>query len=60
MLTVGDKFPAFNLKATVSTESVEKAFSPDQQRHLQGQVAAGVFLSEGFHLRLPDRNQGFR
>ena len=28
MLTVGDKFPDFNLKATVSTESLEKAFFP--------------------------------
>ena len=27
MLTVGDKFPQFNLKATVSTDSVEKAFA---------------------------------
>ena len=28
MLTVGDKFPQFNLKSTVSIESLDKAFFP--------------------------------
>ncbi len=34
MLTIGDKFPQFNVPATVSIESLDKAFPEHRQHHL--------------------------
>jgi lipoyl-dependent peroxiredoxin subunit C len=39
MLTIGDKFPAFNLKATVAIDSIETAFS-----HVSNDTYAGKWL----------------
>ena len=51
MLTVGDKFPRFSLKATVS-EDLHSAFETISNDSLPGQMARGVLLAEGLHVRV--------
>ena len=59
MLTVGDKFPAFNLKATVSTESVEKAFSPISNDTYKGKWLLVFFYPKDFTFVCPTEIKGF-
>src|SRR6185312_12640559 len=59
MLTVGDKFPEFNLKATVSTESVEKAFFPITNDTYQGKWLCVFFYPKDFTFVCPTEIKGF-
>ena len=59
MLTVGDKFPEFNLKATVSTESVEKAFLPIANTTYQGKWLLVFFYPKDFTFVCPTEIKGF-
>ena len=54
MLTIGDNFPSFDLKAVVSTDP-KKAFTQIDQRVRRGQVEDRVLLAEGLHLRVSRR-----
>ena len=53
MLTVGDKFPDFNLKATVSTESLEKAFFPITNHTYKGKWLLVFFYPKDFTFVCP-------
>ena len=55
MLGVGQKFPEFSLKATVSTD-LNTAFSEISNASLK-EMAVRFLLAEGFHVRLPDRDR---
>ena len=59
MLTVGDKFPAFNLKATVSTESLEKAFFPISNDTYKGKWLLVFFYPKDFTFVCPTEIKGF-
>ena len=59
MLTVGDKFPDFNLKATVSTESVEKAFFPITNATYTGKWLLVFFYPKDFTFVCPTEIKGF-
>ena len=59
MLTVGDKFPEFNLKATVSTESVEKAFAPITNTSYKGKWLLVFFYPKDFTFVCPTEIKGF-
>ncbi len=59
MLTVGDKFPQFNLKATVSTESVEKAFFPIANDTYKGKWLCVFFYPKDFTFVCPTEIKGF-
>ena len=59
MLTVGDKFPAFNLKATVSTESLDKAFSPISNDTYKGKWLLVFFYPKDFTFVCPTEIKGF-
>jgi alkyl hydroperoxide reductase subunit AhpC len=59
MLTVGDKFPQFNLKATVSTESVEKAFFPIAHDTYKGKWLCVFFYPKDFTFVCPTEIKGF-
>ena len=63
MLTVGDTFPEFALKA-VKAGADGLDLEDRLHRHHRGirrrQVEGGVLLAEGFHLRLPDRDRRLR
>ena len=59
MLTIGDKFPSFDLKAVVSTDA-KTAFTQVTDKTDAGQVEGRVLLAEGLHLRLPDRDRRLR
>ena len=59
MLTIGDKFPSFDLKAVVSTDA-RTAFKAYQRQERRRQVEGRVLLAEGLHLRLPDRDRRLR
>jgi peroxiredoxin (alkyl hydroperoxide reductase subunit C) len=59
MLTVGDKFPQFNLKATVSTESVEKAFAPIDNATYKGKWTLVFFYPKDFTFVCPTEIKGF-
>ena len=59
MLTIGDKFPAFKLKAAVSLEK-GKEFQRRHERRLHRQVEGRVLLAQGLHVRLPDRDRRVR
>jgi len=59
MLTVGDKFPEFNLKATVSTESVEKAFAQIDNKTYQGKWLLVFFYPKDFTFVCPTEIKGF-
>ena len=59
MLTVGDKFPEFNLKATVSTESLEKAFFPITNTTYKGKWLLVFFYPKDFTFVCPTEIKGF-
>ena len=59
MLTVGDRFPAFDLKAVVSTDP-KVAFTQISDQIGRRQVEGRVLLAEGLHFRVPDRDCLFR
>jgi lipoyl-dependent peroxiredoxin subunit C len=59
MLTVGDKFPQFNLKATVSTESVDKAFFPIAHDTYKGEWLCVFFYPKDFTFVCPTEIKGF-
>ena len=59
MLTIGDKFPQFNLKATVSTESVEKAFAPIDNTTYKGKWLLVFFYPKDFTFVCPTEIKGF-
>ena len=59
MLTVGDKFPEFNLKATVSTESLEKAFFPITNHTYKGKWLLVFFYPKDFTFVCPTEIKGF-
>ena len=59
MLTVGDKFPNFNLKATVSTESLEKAFFPITNHTYKGKWLLVFFYPKDFTFVCPTEIKGF-
>jgi len=59
MLTVGDKFPQFNLKATDSTESVEKAFFPISNDTYKGKWLCVFFYPKDFTFVCPTEIKGF-
>ena len=59
MLTVGEKFPAFNLKATVSTESLEKAFFPITNDTYKGKWLLVFFYPKDFTFVCPTEIKGF-
>jgi len=59
MLTVGDKFPDFNLKATVSTESLEKAFFPITNTTYKGKWLLVFFYPKDFTFVCPTEIKGF-
>ena len=59
MLTVGDKFPAFNLKATVSIESLEKAFFPISNDTYKGKWLLVFFYPKDFTFVCPTEIKGF-
>jgi peroxiredoxin (alkyl hydroperoxide reductase subunit C) len=59
MLTVGDKFPEFNLKATVSIESVEKAFFPISNTTYKGKWLCVFFYPKDFTFVCPTEIKGF-
>jgi peroxiredoxin (alkyl hydroperoxide reductase subunit C) len=53
MLTIGDKFPAFNLKAAVSLESMEKAFEDISNQNYQGKWLCVFFWPKDFTFVCP-------
>jgi peroxiredoxin (alkyl hydroperoxide reductase subunit C) len=59
MLTVGDKFPQFNLKATVSIESVEKTFAPIDNTTYKGKWTLLFFYPKDFTFVCPTEIKGF-
>ena len=59
MLTVGDKFPQFNLKATVSIESVDKAFAPIDNGTYKGKWTLVFFYPKDFTFVCPTEITGF-
>ena len=59
MLTIGDKFPQFNLLATVSTESVEKAFAPIDNGTYKGKWLLVFFYPKDFTFVCPTEIKGF-
>jgi len=59
MLTVGDKFPRFNLKATVSIESVETAFAPIDNTTYKGKWTLVFFYPKDFTFVCPTEIKGF-
>lgn len=59
MLTVGDKFPDFNLKATVSTESLDKAFVPISNDTYKGKWLLVFFYPKDFTFVCPTEIKGF-
>ncbi len=59
MLTIGDKFPQFNLLATVSTESVEKAFAPIDNATYKGKWLLVFFYPKDFTFVCPTEIKGF-
>ena len=59
MLTIGDKFPQFNLKAVVSTESVDKAFAPIDNNTYKGKWLLVFFYPKDFTFVCPTEIKGF-
>lgn len=59
MFTIGDKFPQFNLKATVSTESVEKAFASISNDTYKGKWLCVFFYPMDFTFVCPTEIKGF-
>lgn len=52
-LTVGDKFPQFDLKATVSIESLDKAFFPISNDTHKGKSTLVFFYPKDFTFVCP-------
>src|SRR5215471_21739168 len=59
MLTVGDKFPQFNLKATVSIENLDKAFFPITNDTYQGKWLCVFFYPKDFTFVCSTEIKGF-
>ncbi|GAB3026382.1 MULTISPECIES: peroxiredoxin [Oleiagrimonas] len=59
MLTVGDKFPQFNLKATVSIESLDKAFAEIDNTTYEGKWTCVFFYPKDFTFVCPTEIKGF-
>ena len=59
MLTVGDKFPEFNLKDTVSTKSIEKAFANIKNDTYAGKWLLVFFYPKDFTFVCPTEIKGF-
>lgn len=59
MLTVGDKFPQFDLKATVSIESLDKAFFPITNDTYKGKWSLVFFYPKDFTFVCPTEIKGF-
>ncbi|MEO5622247.1 MAG: peroxiredoxin [Dokdonella sp.] len=59
MLTVGDKFPDFKLKATVSTESLEKAFFEISNTTYKNKWLLVFFYPKDFTFVCPTEIKGF-
>ena len=59
MLTIGDKFPSFKLKAAVSLEK-GKEFKDITDADYSRQVEGRLLLAEGLHVRLPDGDRRVR
>jgi peroxiredoxin (alkyl hydroperoxide reductase subunit C) len=59
MLTVGDKFPQFNLKATVSIESLDKAFAQIDNDTYKGKWTLVFFYPKDFTFVCPTEIVGF-
>ena len=59
MLTVGDKFPQFNLKSTVSIENLDKAFFPISNDTYRGKWLCVFFYPKDFTFVCPTEIKGF-
>jgi len=59
MLTVGDKFPQFNVKATVSIESLDKAFANIDNTTYAGKWLLVFFYPKDFTFVCPTEIKGF-
>ncbi|MDQ2971730.1 MAG: peroxiredoxin [Rhodanobacteraceae bacterium] len=59
MLTVGDKFPQFNLTSTVSIESLDKAFFPISNDTYKGKWTLVFFYPKDFTFVCPTEIKGF-
>ncbi len=59
MLTVGDKLPEFNLAATVSTESLDKAFQNIDNKTYKGKWTLLFFYPKDFTFVCPTEIKGF-
>ncbi|MGA7964771.1 MAG: peroxiredoxin [Gammaproteobacteria bacterium] len=59
MLTVGDNFPQFNLKATVGIDSLETAFSDIDNATYDGQWLCVFFYPKDFTFVCPTEIKGF-
>ncbi|GAP66005.1 alkyl hydroperoxide reductase, peroxiredoxin [Mizugakiibacter sediminis] len=59
MLTVGDKFPAFKLKATVSIENLDKAFAEISNDSYKGKWLCVFFYPKDFTFVCPTEIKGF-
>ena len=59
MLTIGDKFPSFDLKAVVSTDA-RTAFTQVDEKTDAGKWKVVFFWPKDFTFVCPDRDRGFR
>jgi peroxiredoxin (alkyl hydroperoxide reductase subunit C) len=59
MLTVGNNFPHFNLKATVSIESLDKAFADIDNNTYKGKWTCVFFYPKDFTFVCPTEIKGF-
>jgi peroxiredoxin (alkyl hydroperoxide reductase subunit C) len=59
MLTVGNNFPHFNLKATVSIESLDKAFTEIDNSSYKGKWLCVFFYPKDFTFVCPTEIKGF-
>ncbi|HET8899708.1 MAG TPA: peroxiredoxin [Rhodanobacteraceae bacterium] len=59
MLTIGDQFPAYNLKATVSIESLDKAFLNIDNDTYKGKWTCVFFYPKDFTFVCPTEIKGF-
>ena len=59
MLTIGDKFPQFNVPATVSIESLDKAFSNIGNDTYKGKWLCVFFYPKDFTFVCPTEIKGF-
>jgi len=59
MLSIGDKFPSFNLKATVAIDSVDTAFAPIDNSTYKGKWLLVFFYPKDFTFVCPTEIKGF-